>query len=107
MRVTSASANASSLVASAASFTLKEPVRSEPGIIRILGEDMANQTAANQTAVTDHAVLPLVPAHPRLRGDRPRDLERSIETFEPGAPTFPLARERTEKTAPRAQIEIL
>jgi hypothetical protein len=37
MRVTSASASANSLVASAASLALCEPVRREPGITRIFG----------------------------------------------------------------------
>src|SRR5437667_8163819 len=82
MRVTSAAASSNSLVASAASRPLCEPLRSEPGITRIFGDGMAEPDDGGQTtedrlknppsSVVRHlsSVVPVDP-HARRRDIRP------------------------------------
>src|SRR5262245_15546487 len=73
MRVTSASASTSSLVASAASRALWEPERSEPGMTRIFGDGIgfpiaraATGERLHQEAATPPRRGQAYPGHPRL-----------------------------------------
>src|SRR6516225_5421171 len=85
MRVTSASASINSLVASAASRTLYDLARSEPGMTRIFGTAMADDKGPVMDdgfgdiirTVACAVVRPSVPAidpHPRRRNVHPYPL---------------------------------
>src|SRR5215471_5254889 len=77
MRVTSASASDNSLVASAASRTLYDRARSEPGMTRILGTAMTDRLSELPRSVVcrSRSISPVYP-HARRRDVHPHALGR-------------------------------
>src|SRR5262245_56065344 len=78
MRVTSASASINSLVASAASRTLYDFARSEPGMTRIFGTAMADGGFRRHDTLMSHRLSSIPPIHPypRRRNIHPHPLGR-------------------------------
>src|SRR5262252_1581346 len=84
MRVTSASASINSLLASAASRTLYDFARSEPGMTRIFGTGMGSRgrrtddrgqiKGLSSSVVCPLASIPAVHPHPRRRNVHPHAL---------------------------------